>query len=71
MNEKEFSKSEVKIDFRAFDSMRLYQSKFVSTIAINIGTGNAGNFRKNAVAADLNLTLQGYEFDHETHAETG
>lgn len=24
------------------------------------------NFRKNAAVADLNLTLQGYEFDHET-----
>ncbi|EZA61914.1 hypothetical protein X777_04725, partial [Ooceraea biroi] len=25
---------------------------------------NAVNFRKNVSTADLNLTLQGYEFDH-------
>lgn len=58
------------IDSRAFDDVTL-QAKFVSTIAINIGLANTFNFRKNAAAADLNLTLQGYEFDHETHAETG
>lgn len=67
---KNFQKAKCKIDSRAFDDVTL-QSKFVSAIAINIGIANAFNFRKNAAVADLNLTLQGYEFDHETHAETG
>lgn len=30
---------------------------------------NTVNSRKNASSADLNLTLQGYEFDHGIHPE--
>jgi len=54
---KEFGEQS-KIDYyrRTFDdaAASLYGDKYRNTV----------NFQKNASSADLNLTLQGYEFDH-------
>lgn len=49
-------KSKIDYGSRTFDdgTASLYDDKY----------RNAVNFQKNASSADLNLTLQGYEFDH-------